>query len=72
VADRSLKLGKSSQIHDGTYDPVTERLTVVLNGSTHAYHNVPSTLVDGLESAESHGDYFHKHIRNAHKVSRVR
>lgn len=72
MADRPLKLGKSSQIHDGTYDPSTERLTLTLNGSVHAYHNVPSHLVDGLEKADSHGDYFHKNIRNVHKVSRVR
>ena len=72
--DRPLKLKvNSSQIHDGsTYDPDTGRLTTVLNGSTHAYHNVPAEFIEGLESSDSPGKYFHQHIRNAHKVSRVR
>lgn len=71
--DRPLNLGTSSQIHGGTYDPRTERLVLHLNDdSVHAYHSVPQEKVDGLEAAESHGDYFHKHIRNVHENSRVR
>ena len=71
--DRPLKLKPSSQIHDGTYDPQTGRLTVVLNGGVvHAYHSVDPKYVEGLESADSPGKYFHQFIRNAHQTSRVR
>ena len=72
--DRPLKLKKkSSQIHEGsTYDPSTERLTTVLNGATVAYHQVSPELITGLEQADSPGSYFHQHIRNAHKNTRVR
>jgi len=71
--DRPLKLkNKSSQIHGGTYDDDTGRMVLVLNGATVAYHNVDAKHAVGIENADSHGDYFHKHIRPHHQYSRVR
>ena len=71
--DEPLKLHDSDQIHNGTYDARTGRLVLHLNDdSVHAYHSVPQEKVDGLEAAESHGKYFHQHIRNNHETSRVR
>ena len=77
--DRPLKFKKkSSQIHEGsTYDPDTGRLTAVLNGATAAYHNVKPELIEGLESADSPGTFFHQHIKGPkgqpkHEYSRVR
>jgi len=70
--DRPLRFKKkSSQIHDGsTYDDSTGRLTAVLNGSVHAYHNVDPEIIDGLEQADSPGTYFHAHIRNNDKYGK--
>ena len=72
--DRPLHFKKkSSQIHDGsTYDDSTGRLTAVLNGSVHAYHNVNPEVAEGLEQADSPGTYFHENIRNKHEHTRVR
>ena len=71
--DRKLKLGSSSNIKGGTYDPDTERLTVHVNGGSHyAYHSVPEHLIEGLESADSHGEFFAKHIKPHHEFTRVR
>lgn len=76
--DRPLKLkNPSSQIHGGTYDPVSKRLVVELNGSEHSVHNVHPDLVDGLEKADSHGKYFHQHILGSvkkplHEFTRVK
>jgi hypothetical protein len=73
MADRPLKLHKSSQIHSGTYDPATGRLTLVLNGATYAHHSVPEEVVFGLEKAPSHGSFYHQNIQKVYtKPSRVR
>ncbi len=34
-------------------------------GEVYQYYDVPRRIYDGLMSAESHGRYFHQHIRNA-------
>jgi hypothetical protein len=47
-------------------------MTLHLNGATVAYHNVDPVHAEGIEKADSHGDYFHKHIRPHHDFSRVR
>ena len=76
--DRPLKIKPSSQVHSGTYDPQTERLTLELNGGSHAYHNFPQDLVDGLEKASSPGTFFHDNIRGRdpknppYKTTRIR
>jgi hypothetical protein len=62
--DRPLKLKNSSQVHKASYDPRAQRLTLQLNGGTFAYHDVPAEIADGLQKADSHGDYFHEHIRS--------
>ena len=73
-----LRLHPSKQVHSpSTYDPDTKRLTLTLNGGVFAYHQVEPGVADGLEKAESHGDYFHQHIRGTkehplHEHTRVR
>jgi len=71
--DRPLKLSKkSSHLHSGTYDPQTGRLTLELNGGTVAHHDVPQDTIDGLESADSPGNFYHHNIRSVHDYTRVR
>ena len=79
MADRPLRLRNknSSQIHGGTYDPATGRLTLQLNGAVGAYHAVHPDLVTGLEESESPGTFYHQHIKGPkdapkHQYSRVR
>lgn len=33
------------------------------SGQTYEYRNVPEEVYQGLDSAESKGSYFHRHIR---------
>ena len=70
--DQKLKLHPDHQVHDGTYDPMTGRLVLQLNGGVYAYHSVHPDKKEGLEQAENHGKYFHEHIKKQHKFSRVR
>ena len=70
--DRKLKLGASDNLKGGTYDSDTGRLTLNLKGNHYAYHSVPEHLIEGLESADSHGEFFAKHIKPHHEFTRVR
>ena len=69
--DSPLKLKPSDQIHDAQYDPAAQRLTLTLNGGKFAYHQVPLETALGLQSAPSHGKFFHQNIRGKHEFSRV-
>lgn len=35
------------------------------NGDVYQYFDVPQAVYDGLMQADSHGRYFHQHVRNA-------
>lgn len=70
--DRKLKLGDSDNLKGGTYDPQTERLTVQLKDRHYAYHSVPAHLIEKLESADSHGEFFAEHIKPHHEFTRVK
>jgi hypothetical protein len=77
MADQPVRLKKSSQVHEATYDPSTKRCSVVLNGATVAYHQVEPQTIAEWEKADSPGKYFHEFIRGPkdnpkHKFSRVR
>lgn len=70
MAKRTLKLGKSSQVHGGHYDARSKDLTLELNGATITYHKVSPQKVKEMEAAPSHGDYFHSNIRNDHEFTK--
>ena len=70
--DQKLKLKPSTHVHEASYDPDTERLTLRLNGGTIAHHNVPVQLAQGLQAAQSHGKFYNENIRNKFEHSRVR
>ena len=59
-----LKSLNSSNLSGVHYDDETNTLTVEFkSGGRYAYGGVPREHYDGLLGAESHGSYFHKHIR---------
>ncbi len=63
---------KSSNIEAIHHDPVTNALTVRFrSGATHRYDDVSAEKHAALMAADSIGGHFHKHIRNAHKSSKV-
>ncbi|MDM8520938.1 KTSC domain-containing protein [Anaerolineales bacterium HSG6] len=53
----------SSMISGFGYDESKQILEVEFNtGGTYRYLNVPKSVVDGLEEADSKGRYMHSHI----------
>jgi hypothetical protein len=61
----SLPIHHSEQIHWATYDPETQELHLTLNDRrAHGYSPVPQNVVNKFVKAASHGDFFHKNIRN--------
>jgi len=65
MAEESLPIHHSSQIHWATYDPETQLLKLKLNDrKNHGYSPVPQDVVRRFVKAKSHGDFFHANIRN--------
>jgi hypothetical protein len=63
--EESLQIHHSEQIHWASYDPDTQQLNLTLNDRRkHGYSPVPQKVVNGFVRAKSHGDFFHKNIRN--------
>lgn len=61
----SLPIHHSEQIHWASYDPDTQELHLTLNDRRkHGYSPVPQKVVNSFVRAKSHGDFFHKNIRN--------
>ncbi len=47
------------------YDEDSQTLEIEFtNGAVYQYSDVPPEVHHGLMAAESHGRYFHQHIRN--------
>ena len=41
------------------------------NGRLYAYFGVPETIYRGLMAADSHGKYFHAHIRDVYGYQEI-
>ena len=55
------------------YDPATRTLWVEwASGNTHALHDVPPELYEGLVAARSKGRYFQDHLRDRFVHERLR
>lgn len=55
---------QSSNLAACGYDAETKTLTVQFaNGSEYTYSGVPEETYEGLLSASSPGQYFHRHIK---------
>jgi KTSC domain len=67
-----LKAVQSEMLNLVGYDPGVRILEVVFNtGDHYRYFEVPTTEYDGLMSAESIGQYMHKHIIGRYDYERV-
>ena len=56
----------SSAMRSVGYDQASNILEIEFSGGeVYQYFNVPAEVYRGLMAAESHGRYFHQHVRNA-------
>ena len=56
----------SSNLNAFRYDPTTQTLSIRFNsGRAYDYAEVPQSIVDGLESADSPGRYFNSAIKGS-------
>ena len=67
-----LKFVDSEMLIAAGYDEKSHTLQVVFRtGERYRYKNVPSSEYDGLMSAESKGQYMHKHIIGRYDYERI-
>jgi hypothetical protein len=63
---------QSSNLAAVSYNLFAGVLTIAFHGNRiYQYFGVPPGIYLGLMQAESHGKYFHCHIRNAYRFRRV-
>lgn len=63
----------SSDLRSVGYDPRSQTLEIEFNsGGIYQYFDVPESVYRGLMGASSHGQYFHRNIKDSYRYSRVR
>ncbi len=69
--DRQLVI--SSNLHSVGYDPTTLTLEIQFRktGDVYQYFDVPEHVHRGLMDADSHGKYFHRHIRGRFSYDKI-
>lgn len=66
------QLVSSSNIRSVGYDPGARVLEIEFHsGGTYEYLEVPEAVYRALMSAESHGSFFHAHIRDKYRYRRI-
>jgi len=62
----------SSNLSSADYDPWSGTLTIAFHGGrVYEYYHVSPSEYSGLVNASSHGQYFHKHIKEHYDYQRV-
>jgi hypothetical protein len=62
----------SSNLSSIGYNSSQMLLEIQFNdGSVYQYFGVPQSVYSGLMNASSHGKYFHAHIKNSYRYTRV-
>ena len=62
----------SSNIRSIGYDSVSNTLEIEFHsGGVYQYFNVPESIYKELMQAPSHGSYFHRHIRERFRWTKV-
>lgn len=63
----------SSNIYSVGYDPATLTLEIQFRktGDIYQYFGVPAHIHHGLMTANSHGKYFHRHIRYSFEYVKI-
>jgi hypothetical protein len=64
---------ESSNLTAVGYNPFAGVLTIVFRGDrAYQYFGVPPGVHLALLRAESHGRFFHRHVRNQYRYRRIR
>lgn len=63
---------ESSNLSKIRYDNESRTLEIEFKGGRrYQYFDVPERVFDGLRKADSHGSYFHEHIRGSFRYARL-
>lgn len=63
----------SSNIRSIGYDSKFQTLEIEFHsGGIYQYFNVPESIYNALMAASSHGSYFHRHIKNRYRCTKIR
>lgn len=63
----------SSNIRSIGYDSKSQTLEIEFHsGSVYRYFDVPESVYNALMSASSHGSFFHRHIRDRFRWTKIR
>jgi len=63
----------SSNIRSIGYDSESQTLEIEFhNGSVYSYFDVPESIYNALMSASSHGSFFHRHIKDRFRWTKIR
>ena len=63
----------SSDIRSIGYVSKSQTLEIEFHsGGIYQYFNVPESIYNALMSASSHGSYFHRHIKDRYRWTKIR
>lgn len=63
---------RSSDLAAVGYDAESQILEIeFLKGGTYQYFDVPGSVYEGLMTAPSHGKFFHAHIRDKYRYTKI-
>ena len=63
----------SNNIRSIGYDLKSQTLEIEFHsGGIYQYFNVPKSTYDALMSASSHGSFFHRHIKDQFRWTKIR
>ncbi len=69
---QAMAAEKEFNLNTTSYNAETKVLTVTFkDGKKYDYADVPQTVVDEMDKAESKGNFFNKNIRGKYKHSKV-
>jgi KTSC domain len=64
---------ESSNLAGVAFDPWASVLTIAFHGDrVYQYFHVPASAYSGLLRADSHGKFFHAHIKGRYSYRRIR
>lgn len=62
----------SSNLYSVGYEPDTATLEIEFrHGGVYQYSSVPARVYEGLMNSGSHGQYFHRYIRNVYPYRKI-
>lgn len=63
---------ESTNLSKIRYEEDSRTLEIEFNGGRqYQYFEVPKQVFEGLRTADSHGKYFHKHIKGSYRYTRL-